>query len=273
MSKDPALLWYFSDWNGGTMTMSRHLKGCYMDVLSAQFFNGPLSLDEIKTVLGSDFGSAWPALQKKFTQTSEGNFYNERLQAEKSKRAAFSESRRQNRKKSLDKSHDMSSDKHMLPHMENENRNENTIEDENKGGAGGKTNTMEPVTWNLEPVTRNPEPACLPVRQETRNPEPGTRTTLHFGEPDDYRITVRPRYVSDPILIIHDLREFFKQNGQLAEITKAGWTDFTGFMRTNPGAFFNDTDHVYNAFRTYSTKAAPSEKSDRQRKREYLKTI
>ncbi len=91
MAKDPATLWYWNDWNGGTMTFTRHLKGCYMDILSAQFNSGPLSLEEIKTVLGSDFGPSWPTIQKKFKQSETGLFFNERMEAEKNKRKKHSE--------------------------------------------------------------------------------------------------------------------------------------------------------------------------------------
>lgn len=111
--KDPALLWYFNDWTGGTVTLSRHLKGCYIDLLSAQFNNGKLTLDEIKTVLGSDFGSSWPALQKKF-KFEDSLYFNERLQQEKDKRINFTASRRKNAQ-------------HMPKHMENENRNINYL--------------------------------------------------------------------------------------------------------------------------------------------------
>jgi len=98
MAKDPAVLWYWSDWFGGTMTLSRHLKGCYMDLLYAQFNSGPLSLEEIKTVLGADF-SAWNTLAKKFHQTETGLFFNERMEAEKLKRAEFSKKQSFNGKK------------------------------------------------------------------------------------------------------------------------------------------------------------------------------
>lgn len=119
MGKDPAVLWYWNDWQGGTMTMTRHLKGCYMDLLNAQFNSGHLSLDDIKTVLGSDFGSSWPALQKKFQRDKDGNFFNERLKIERDKRSAYSESRAGNRKKKPNISISY------VPHMENENENEN----------------------------------------------------------------------------------------------------------------------------------------------------
>lgn len=126
MAKDPAILFYFNDWHGGTITMSRHLKGCYMDLLCAQFNIGHLSLDSIKVVLGSDFGPAWPALQKKFKQDNEGLYYNERLFFESTKRKAFSASRRKN-----------ASAKHMPKHMENEIENRKLkIENEVKGVQG-----------------------------------------------------------------------------------------------------------------------------------------
>lgn len=124
MAKDPAMLWYWADWHSGTSLLSRFLKGCYMDLLNAQFNFGPLSLEEIKTCLGSDFGQAWPTLQKKFKKTENGLFFNERLEEEKIKRKNFCESRRKNK---LNKSHDKTSDKHMLQHMENINENENSV--------------------------------------------------------------------------------------------------------------------------------------------------
>lgn len=121
MAKDPALLWYFNDWSGGTTIMSRHLKGCYMDLLSAQFNSGPMSLEEIKTVLGSDFGSSWPTIQKKF-KCENGLYFNERLQSERDKRVNYSESRRKNRT--------------YVNHMENRNEDENIIK--NNYGEFGK---------------------------------------------------------------------------------------------------------------------------------------
>lgn len=123
MAKDPATLWYWGDWQGGTSTFTRHLKGCYMDLLNAQFNNGHLSLDEIKTVLGSDYGSSWPTLQKKFKEDSQGLFFNERAEFEKNKRIAFTESRKRNLTHKEDQVNN-----HMAPHMENENRNINTNE-------------------------------------------------------------------------------------------------------------------------------------------------
>jgi hypothetical protein len=118
MAKDPAMLWYWADWNSGTTTLSRFFKGCYMDLLHAQFNSGHLSLEEIKTVLGSDFGQAWPALQKKFAVDQAGKYFNERLEVEKNKRANYTASR----KKNLTSSHmDTHKASHMDLHMDNVN--------------------------------------------------------------------------------------------------------------------------------------------------------
>lgn len=124
MPKDPAMLWYWADWNSGTSTLSRFLKGCYMDLLHAQFNSGHLSLEEIKTVLGSDFGQAWPALQKKFAVDQAGKYFNVRLEVEQIKRANYTASRKKNLK-STHMDSDMSP--HMQPHMEDINTNENVI--------------------------------------------------------------------------------------------------------------------------------------------------
>lgn len=138
MPKDPAILWYWSDWGGGTKTFTRHMKGCYMDLLEAQFNAGPLSLEEIRTVLGTDFGQAWPTLQKKFSVTNTGRFYNERMEKEKEKRKKFTDGRRENLRGKPPPDEkpphmDAHMDNRMGAHMENENRNNSGMKD---GGPG-----------------------------------------------------------------------------------------------------------------------------------------
>lgn len=146
MAKDPATLWYWNDWHSGTVLMSRFLKGCYMDLLHAQFNNGRLSLEEIKTCLGSDFGQSWPTLQKKFMTDDKGLFFNERLEDEQLKRAAYSASRRNNRvkkEKPPNPSYDTTYVKHMSPHMENENENRNEDVDSSFGKSENLLSEME----------------------------------------------------------------------------------------------------------------------------------
>lgn len=122
MGKDPAMLWYWAEWHSGTCLMSRFLKGCYMDILHAQFNHGHLSLEEIKTCLGSDFGSVWPTIQKKFKQDPNGLFFNERLELEKNKRANFIATRSNG--KAGRKSYDQSNDNRMNNHTRNRNKDE-----------------------------------------------------------------------------------------------------------------------------------------------------
>lgn len=149
MAKDPAMLWYWSDWNSGTSLLSRFLKGCYIDILHAQFNNGHLSLEEIKICLGADFGSSWPTLQKKFKQDETGLFFNERLELEINKRKNFSESRRKNVSKRYKPTYVDTSVEHMNIHMENTNRNK----DEIKNSLGKSENHLQ-TTPKIEEVER-----------------------------------------------------------------------------------------------------------------------
>lgn len=94
--KNPSVEFFFNDWHGGTMTMSRHQKGCYIDLLTAQFNNGHLSLDEVRNVLGNDFAAWQGILQKKFAQDSDGRFFNVRLDFQIKKKGAYNKSRESN---------------------------------------------------------------------------------------------------------------------------------------------------------------------------------
>ena len=85
MAKDPAINWYFDNWDGGTKLFTRHQKGCYIDLLSAQFHCGHLTVENIKQILGSDFAE-WKVLQAKFKQDENGMFFNERIEHELEKR-------------------------------------------------------------------------------------------------------------------------------------------------------------------------------------------
>ena len=111
-----------------------------MDLLHAQFNNGPLTLDEIKTILGPDFGS-WPALQKKFETDANGNFFNQRLKIEKEKRMAFVSSRNKNLNSPHKATH---TETHTAHRMENENEDVNSIEFKIKKGVKIFGNESEP---------------------------------------------------------------------------------------------------------------------------------
>lgn len=148
MAMDPAVLWYWNDWHGATVTFSRHLKGCYMDLLHAQFNNGRLTLAEIKTVLGTDFGPSWPVLQKKFKEEN-GTFFNARLEKEIEKRKNFSKHQSENARKRWDKPGNTTAYAKDKP-LENEIENEDV--EGVKRGSGGERGTK----YRYDDVTELP---------------------------------------------------------------------------------------------------------------------
>jgi uncharacterized protein YdaU (DUF1376 family) len=96
MSKDPAFLFYPSDFNDGTQDFTNEEVGAYLRLLLFQFSQGHLPLERIKKRLGSDFDKLWPVLESKFTTDSYGNYYNERLQEEQVKRMKHCEHQKDN---------------------------------------------------------------------------------------------------------------------------------------------------------------------------------
>lgn len=135
MARDPAFLFYPGDWMGGTMVMNRHQKGCYIDLLIAQFNNGPLSLETIKILLGTDQGLWGTVLSRKFKQDSDGNFFNVRLATEMEKRNKFCSNQADKVNKRWGKKDNgiYRGNTGVLPKIENEN------EIMDKGKGEGKT--------------------------------------------------------------------------------------------------------------------------------------
>ena len=119
MSKDPAFLFYSSDFLTGTMLLSMEQKGKYITLLCIQHQKGKLTEKDMLQICGTHDEDIF----KKFEKDENGLFFNQRLEEEINKRRAYSESRRQNRIKK-----DMNNiSKTYVPHMENENENENVI--------------------------------------------------------------------------------------------------------------------------------------------------
>jgi hypothetical protein len=121
MSKDPAFLFYSSDFLTGTLLMSMEQKGKFITLLCIQHQKGHLSQKDMLHICGSYDEDVFT----KFQKDEQGKFYNIRLEEEVDKRKAYSESRRNNRKKKEDMNNTSSS---YVQHMENENENEDLIE-------------------------------------------------------------------------------------------------------------------------------------------------
>lgn len=129
MSKDPAVLFYTSDFLSGTMLMNYAEKGQYITLLCLQHQTGHLSKDDIEGITSSE------KVKSKFVLADDGKYHNIRMHNESNKRKAYSESRSKNRKSNPKKT-SKRSDKHMSnicqtyeKHMENENEDVNTIKD------------------------------------------------------------------------------------------------------------------------------------------------
>jgi hypothetical protein len=94
MAKDPALLFYTSDFLSGTMLLSMDQRGKYITLLCLQHQTGRLSEKHMLQICGTHDPDIWA----KFKQDETGLFYNERLEFETERRRNYSESRSKNRK-------------------------------------------------------------------------------------------------------------------------------------------------------------------------------
>jgi len=117
--KDPAFLFYSSDFLTGTMLLNMEQRGKYITLLCLQHNKGKLSEKDMMHICGSYDEDIFG----KFQRDADGYFFNERLSTEIQKRKSYSESRRNNRTKKDVSNISSSYDKHM--ENINENINEN----------------------------------------------------------------------------------------------------------------------------------------------------
>lgn len=140
--KDPAFLFYSSDFLSGTMLMTDEEIGQYIKLLCLQHQKGHLKEKDMLNICKTYNEDIF----SKFMKDEEGNYYNERLEYEANKRKAYSESRRNNRKKKEETKTYEEDMKNICnsyeEHMENENINinKNIIDnkDNRKRGSKGK---------------------------------------------------------------------------------------------------------------------------------------
>ena len=142
--KDPAFLFYSSDFLSGTMLMTDEDVGKYIRLLCLQHQKGHLKEKEMLNICKEHNEDIF----SKFKKDEKGNYYNERLEYEANKRKAYSESRRNNRKKKETYEEDMKNICNSYEeHMENENINKDINKDLNKSnrkrGSKGKRKEEE----------------------------------------------------------------------------------------------------------------------------------
>lgn len=90
-SKDPAFLFYTSDFLTGTMLMTDKQVGQYIRLLCLQHQKGRLAEKDIKKLCGGD-----EDIMEKFIQDENGFYYNKRLEEEANKRDRFIQHQREN---------------------------------------------------------------------------------------------------------------------------------------------------------------------------------
>ena len=118
VNKDPAFLFYSSDFLTGTMFMTDSQLGKYIKILCTQHQKGHLSeKDMLKICKRYD-----KDIFDKFVKDESGKYYNIRLEREIAKRSAYSKSRSDNRKNKINFENICFS---YVKHMENENININ----------------------------------------------------------------------------------------------------------------------------------------------------
>lgn len=95
MAKDPAVLFYTSDFLVGVQGLTMQERGEYITLLCLQHLKGHLTEKEIKLTVGT----VSEDVLKKFTTDENGLYFNERMDNEIVKRENFSRSRSENGKK------------------------------------------------------------------------------------------------------------------------------------------------------------------------------
>lgn len=127
MSKDPAILFYTSDFLHGIEYMTMEERGQYITLLCNQHQSGHIPLGHMLNICKSNESLVFA----KFTKDEKGLYYNERLDVEINKRKSYCASRANN-KKGINQ-HTKQTElighttKHMKGHMVNVNVNENRI--------------------------------------------------------------------------------------------------------------------------------------------------
>jgi len=144
--------------------MTRYHKGAYMDVLMAQFNEGHMSVQQIKTVLGEKDEHLWEeVLKKKFIEDVSGLFYNEKLEGEVIKRRNFTESRRLSRTKADEDNvriyllKDLNSGYIKIGSSVNPLRRYNEITNQTVSAKGVNEDRNHELMWYSEPVERTKE--------------------------------------------------------------------------------------------------------------------
>lgn len=102
-----------------------------------------------------------------------------------------------------------------------------------------------------QPKTESGQPPVEPVGDGYGNGN-GIENIIEIGVRSEFSISIKSRYAGESRRRIYDLTEYFRTTGQLTQVTKAGWAArFGPFMIRNPGAVYDDDNHLYNALKRF----------------------
>jgi hypothetical protein len=170
MSKDPAILFYTSDFLTGTMTMTNDQVGKYIRLLCVQHQKGIITEKDMLFICQSYDEDIYG----KFIKTDDG-YYNKRMRFEAEKRAKYSQSRADNRSnlnKKTTKKHMKKICKTYDEHMENENENINE-------NINNKNNESEfEVFWRAYPKKSGSKKAAFDNWKKLNGDKPNIDTIL-----------------------------------------------------------------------------------------------
>lgn len=93
MAKDPAVLFYTSDFLSSTITMTMEQKGKYITLLCIQHQQSFLTEEDLSSILTEND----KRVKDKFFKLNDGTYINIKLKTESDRRKAYTESRRNNR--------------------------------------------------------------------------------------------------------------------------------------------------------------------------------
>lgn len=119
MAKDPAVLFYTSDFLSGTFTMTNEQVGKYIRLLCLQHQKGVLAEKDMLSICSAYDDDIW----SKFIKTDQG-YINQKMYDETIRRQKFSESRRNNAKTPKNESTSKASAVAYAQHMETETETE-----------------------------------------------------------------------------------------------------------------------------------------------------
>lgn len=99
MAKDPAFPLYTDNFMDGVAMLTMEERGMYITLLCFQWTHGPLDPKRVGLFLGLAWDSVSVQVRAKFKKDDKGQIYNQRLEDERAKRAAFKEKQRLNGQK------------------------------------------------------------------------------------------------------------------------------------------------------------------------------